>query len=100
MNYVMGVDIGTQSTKALLVDAQGTIIAQHSQGYRVDTPKVRWAEQWPQVWLDAVEACVAQCMAKAGVAAEQVKALCISSLYGGSGIAVDAQITPLHPCLI
>lgn len=100
MNYVMGVDIGTQSTKALLVDGQGTIIAQHSQGYRVDTPKVRWAEQWPQVWLDAVEACVAHCMAKAGVAAEQVKALCISSLYGGSGIAVDAHITPLHPCLI
>lgn len=100
MNYVMGVDIGTQSTKALLVDADGLIIAQHSQGYRVDTPKVRWAEQWPQVWLDAVEACVAQCMAKAGVAKEQVKALCISSLYGGSGIAVDEQITPLHPCLI
>nr|WP_314529951.1 FGGY-family carbohydrate kinase [uncultured Pseudomonas sp.] len=100
MNYVMGVDIGTQSTKALLVDGQGTIIAQHSQGYRVDTPKVRWAEQWPQVWLDAVEACVAQCMAKAGVAMDQVKALCISSLYGGSGIAVDAHITPLHPCLI
>lgn len=100
MNYVMGIDIGTQSTKALLVDGQGTIIVQHSQGYRVDTPKVRWAEQWPQVWLDAVEACVAQCMAKAGVAAQQVKALCISSLYGGSGIAVDAHITPLHPCLI
>jgi xylulokinase len=100
MNYVMGVDIGTQSTKALLVDADGLIIAQHSQGYRVDTPKVRWAEQWPQVWLDAVETCVAQCMAKAGVGKEQVKALCISSLYGGSGIAVDEQITPLHPCLI
>ncbi|MDN5509566.1 MAG: hypothetical protein L0G50_09695, partial [Pseudomonas sp.] len=63
MDYVIGVDIGTQSTKALLVDAQGTIIAQHSQGYRVDTPKVRWAEQWPQVWLDAVETCVDQCMA-------------------------------------
>lgn len=73
------------------MDAQGTIIAQHSQGYRVDTPKVRWAEQWPQVWLDAVETCVAQCMAKAGVPASQVKALCISSLYGGSGIAVDAR---------
>lgn len=100
MDYVIGVDIGTQSTKALLVDAQGTIIAQHSQGYRVDTPKVRWAEQWPQVWLDAVETCVAQCMAKAGVPAPQVKALCISSLYGGSGIAVDAQMTPLYPCLI
>ena len=83
MNYVMGVDIGTQSTKALLVDADGLIIAQHSQGYRVDTPKVRWAEQWPQVWLDAVESCVNHCMAKSGVHKEAVKALCISSLYGG-----------------
>jgi xylulokinase len=100
MNYVIGVDIGTQSTKALLVDSTGKIIAQHSQGYRVDTPKLRWAEQWPQVWLDAVERCVAQCVQTAGVPKEQIKALCISSLYGGSGIAVDADIQPLHPCLI
>jgi xylulokinase len=100
MNYVIGVDIGTQSTKALLVDGQGRIIAQHSQGYRVDTPKVRWAEQWPQVWLEAVEACVVGCLQKADVAREQIKALCISSLYGGSGIAVDADLQPLHPCLI
>ncbi|WP_297845961.1 FGGY family carbohydrate kinase, partial [Pseudomonas sp.] len=100
MNYVIGVDIGTQSTKALLVDSTGKIIAQHSQGYRVDTPKLRWAEQWPQVWLDAVESCVARCVGMAGVPKEQIKALCISSLYGGSGIAVDADIQPLHPCLI
>ena len=30
MDYVIGVDIGTHSTKALLVDAQGRIVAQHS----------------------------------------------------------------------
>ncbi|KAF1007009.1 MAG: Xylulose kinase [Pseudomonas fluorescens] len=100
MDYVIGVDIGTQSTKALLVDGEGRIIAQHSHGYRVDTPKVRWAEQWPQVWLDAVQVCVAQCVASSGVDKARVKALCVSSLYGGSGIAVDADITPLHPCLI
>jgi xylulokinase len=100
MDYVIGVDIGTQSTKALLVDDQGRIVAQHSQGYRVDTPKVRWAEQWPQVWLDAVQACVVGCLQGAGVPREHIKALCISSLYGGSGIAVDADLQPLHPCLI
>lgn len=100
MEYVIGVDIGTQSTKALLVDGQGRIVAQHSQGYRVDTPKVRWAEQWPQVWLDAVETCVVGCLQGAGVPREHIKALCISSLYGGSGIAVDADVQPLHPCLI
>ena len=100
MAYVIGVDIGTQSTKALLVDAQGRIIARHSQGYRVDTPRPGWAEQWPAVWLDAVFTCVAACTAEAALAPTQIKALCISSLYGGSGIPVNAAMEPLHPCLI
>ena len=50
---VIGVDIGTQSTKALLCDATGRIVAQHAKAYRPDTPKPLWAEQWPDVWLDA-----------------------------------------------
>ncbi|MBM3116138.1 FGGY-family carbohydrate kinase [Jeongeupia naejangsanensis] len=100
MAYVIGVDIGTQSTKALLVDAGGAIIAQHAQGYQVDTPRPLWAEQWPQVWFDAVCECVRQVMAKSAVPPASVCAVCVSSLYGGSGIPVDADMTPLHPCLI
>jgi sugar (pentulose or hexulose) kinase len=100
MAYVIGVDIGTQSTKALLVSANGDIVARHSQAYRVDTPRPGWAEQWPQVWLDAVYQCVAACTAEAQVDPVQIKALCVSSLYGGSGIAVDEAMEPLYPCLI
>lgn len=99
-DYIIGVDIGTQSTKALLVDSSGKIIAQHAQGYQVDTPKPLWAEQWPSVWFDAVMACVQEVMGKSAVAPASVKAICVTSLYGGSGIAVDADITPLYPCLI
>ena len=105
MSYVVGVDIGTQSTKALLCDEAGGIVAQHVKSYRVDTPRPLWAEQWPAVWLDAVMECVAGCVAsaKAGnprFAPGDVRAVCISSLYGGSGIPVDDRIQPLHPCLI
>jgi len=105
MDYVIGVDIGTQSTKALLCDASGRIIAQQAKAYRPDTPKPLWAEQWPQVWLDAVLECIAGCVAHAlkadaSFAAQRVRAICISSLYGGSGIPVDEAIEPLHPCLI
>jgi ribulokinase len=104
-DYVIGVDIGTQSTKALLCDARGGIIAQRAKGYRPDTPRPLWAEQWPDVWLDAVVECIAGCVADAahsrvGFAARAVRALCISSLYGGSGIPVDHRMQPLHPCLI
>ncbi|MFM9435190.1 ribulokinase [Janthinobacterium sp. CG_23.3] len=99
-DYVIGVDIGTQSTKALLVDCAGAIVAQHARGYQVDTPQPLWAEQWPDVWYQAVLECVAQVVRQSGLRAEQIKALCVSSLYGGSGIPVDADMRPLHPCLI
>ncbi|TDV13932.1 FGGY-family carbohydrate kinase [Paraburkholderia caballeronis] len=103
MEYVIGVDIGTQSTKALLVDRNGAIVAQHASSYQPDTPRPLWAEQQASVWLDAVTACIAQVTAHAkeqGIAAASIKAVCISSLYGGSGIPVGADMAPLYPCLI
>jgi xylulokinase len=103
MDYVIGVDIGTQSTKALLVDQQGGVIAQHASSYHPDTPKPLWAEQWPSVWFDAVVECIAHCVTQAkaqGIAAASIKAVCVSSLYGGSGIPVDSDMRPLYPCLI
>jgi ribulokinase len=100
MRHVIGVDIGTQSTKAVLVEQTGRVVAQCSQAYQVDSPQPLWAEQWPQVWVNAVEACIRGVLAQAPDHAASVQALCVSSLYGGSGIAVDAAGEPLHPCLI
>jgi len=64
-----------------------------------------WAEQWPDVWLDAVYDCIAGCVATAsrsieGFSPRSVRAIAIDSLYGGSGIPVDENVKPLHPCLI
>ena len=98
--HVIGVDIGTQSTKAVLVTAAGAIVAQRSRAYQVETPKPLWAQQWPDVWLRAVIASVRELMDTTGVDASSIKALCISSLYGGSGIPVDADGNVLYPCLI
>ncbi|KAF3996274.1 FGGY-family carbohydrate kinase [Glaciimonas immobilis] len=100
MDYVIGVDIGTQSTKALLVDHAGSIVAQHASSYELDTPRPLWAEQWPSVWCDAVTECIQQIVRKSGLPAGRIKAICVSSLYGGAGIPVDRQMKPLHPCLI
>ncbi len=98
MDHFIGVDIGTQSTKAVLVRDDGAIVTQASEGYAPDTPRPSWAEQWPDVWLDAVEHCIAAVTRSAPGAA--VRAICVSSLYGGSGIPVDAGFRALHPCLI
>jgi xylulokinase len=98
--HVIGVDIGTQSTKAVLVEAGGRIVAQASIAYQVDSPEPLWAEQWPEVWLAAVVDCVRGVVRQAGVDRYFVNGLCVSSLYGGSGVPVDADGMPTHPCLI
>lgn len=100
MAYVIGVDVGTQSTKALVMRVDGEIVGQASAGYQVETPQLMWAEQWPEVWFNAVCQTIAESISASGVEPAKIKAVCVSSLYGGSGIPVDREMRPLHPCLI
>jgi sugar (pentulose or hexulose) kinase len=100
MKYVIGVDVGTQSTKGILMNAEGRILTSASRGYSVETPKPLWAQQWPEVWLEATMAVLADIVRQSGVDKSQIASVCISSLYGGSGIAVDENLIPLYPCLI
>ncbi|WP_092049992.1 FGGY-family carbohydrate kinase [Bhargavaea ginsengi] len=100
MNYLIGVDIGTQGTKAVLIDEKGTVLAHSYKGYEVETPRHSWAEQWPDVWEEATWQTISQVIAKAGVAPENIKAVGVSSLYGGSGIPVDKKMESVGPCII
>lgn len=51
--YLIGTDIGTSSTKSVLVDLSGKVMASSLLEYEVLTPQALWAEQWPEVWVDA-----------------------------------------------
>lgn len=100
MDYLLGVDIGTQGTKAVMINSQGQIISHTYAGYSVNTPQPLWAEQWPDVWLDATIETVKKTIEKSNVDTDKIRGIAISSLYGGSGIPVDQEINPLAPCLI
>lgn len=100
MDYLIGTDIGTSGTKSILMDTAGNLIAQDLQEYDVLTPRPLWAEQWPDVWLEAAKRSVRGAVEKSGVDPENIKGLCISGLYGGSGVPVDEHMEPVRPCLI
>lgn len=95
-----GVDVGTSGAKAVVADTQGRLVAENSAGYEVSTPKPLWAEQWPDVWLDGLARAVRGVLDHPDVDASAVQALTVSSLYGGSGVPVDDDLEPVHPCLI
>ena len=54
MNLYIGIDLGTSGVKLLLVAADGTILAENTQGYPVSYPHPGWSEQAPEDWFSAV----------------------------------------------
>ena len=55
MNTYIGIDLGTSGTKFLLVAADGTILAEHTETYDVMYPESGWSEQRPEDWLAAAK---------------------------------------------
>lgn len=100
MNYLLGTDIGTSGTKTILMDTEGNLIAQDLKEYDVLTPKPLWAEQWPEVWLEAAKASIKNTVQKAGIKPEKIRGIAVSGLYGGSGIPLDEHMEPVRPCMI
>lgn len=51
--FLMGIDIGTQSTRVALLDPTGKVHASASGTYGMVTPRAGWAEEDPEVWWSA-----------------------------------------------
>ena len=92
--YMIGVDIGTTSTKAVLFEENGNIAAQHHVGYPLHTPEPDAAEQDPEDILKAVVETVQEVMTQSGVPAEHVLFVSFSSAMH-SVLAVDKNGKPL-----
>lgn len=54
MNYYVGIDIGTTSSKAVAFSEQGEVIASYSFDYDMQHPQPDWSEQNPDEILGAV----------------------------------------------
>lgn len=98
--YLIGSDIGTSSTKTVVTDAYGAVLGSSTESYDILCPGNVWAEQWPDVWEDAARRSIRRAVRQSGVDASMIRGLCISGLYGGSGVPLDADMTPVRPCII
>lgn len=77
--YILAIDHGTTSTRAILFDHDCQIKAVSQKEGGVDYPKPGWVEQdATQIWLDTL-AVMADVLNKSGIAPEQVKAIGISN---------------------
>lgn len=63
---LLGLDLGTGSLKALLLDQAAQVLAEASAAYPVLVPRPGWAESDPEGWWQAAADAVAQLRARLG----------------------------------
>jgi xylulokinase len=96
---ILGIDVGTQSTKCVVLDANGTLRGVGQEGYGVLSPRSQWFEQDPAAWWDATINAVRTALREAGVSAGHVQGIGVTGQMHGL-VLLDRRMEPLRPAMI
>jgi xylulokinase len=99
MSYLMGIDTSTTATKALLMRADGQVVAVASSEYSYDTPKPLWTEQHPDLWWRATVDSVHQVLAQAEVKPTSIKGVGLTGQMHGL-VLLDEGGEVLRPAIL
>jgi xylulokinase len=97
--YVIGIDIGTTGTKAVLIDSTGAVRARSTHEYPLHTPRPGWAEQDPADWWRATVAAIGEVVRSSGVQRDEIKGLGLSGQQHGS-VFLDAKGEVIREALL
>lgn len=97
--YLLGLDVGTQSLRAALVDPTGRTAAFGVAPIETTFPRPGWAEQEPSQWWDAARAAVGRALESAGVGPERVAGIGLDCT-ACTVVACDLDGRPLRPALL
>lgn len=99
MTYFLGIDTSTTSSKALVMDDRGEVLAVASSPHTLSTPKPLWSEQNPQEWWEAVAASIRAVLEKAGLRGEDVTAIGLTGQMHGL-VLLDGDGRVLRPAIL
>lgn len=92
----LGIDLGTSSVKAVLVDDAGTTVAAANVPLPISRPHPGWSEQNPEDWWQAVQNALADLPGQLRAA---VRGIGLSGQMHGA-VLVDAQDRVLRPAIL
>ena len=93
---LLGLDLGTSSVKALLMEESGAAVGEGSAPYSVHSPRPGWAESSPDDWWAAALRATDAVVGRRGA---EVKALGLSGQMHGVVLA-DERGRPLRPAVL
>lgn len=97
--YFLGIDTSTTSSKALIIDAQGKVIAVAASPHSLQTPHPLWSEQNPAEWWTAVAASIRQVLQKTGIKGDEIAAVGLTGQMHGL-VLLDDSGAVLRPAIL
>ncbi len=98
--YVLGIDVGTGGTRAVIMDDRGGIVVSATAEHEpFASPKIGWAEQQPQDWWRAARLAVRQAIAQGKLQKEQIACVGFSGQMHGA-VMLDDSDQVVRPALI
>lgn len=99
MDLLLGIDMGTGSSKGVLVDTSGSVIATETVAHSMELPRPGWAEVdaerlW---WREVCE--ISRKLTARIPAGAAIKAMCVSGV-GPCLVLCDAELRPLRPAIL
>jgi xylulokinase len=99
MGLVLGLDVSTTATKAVLVDEAGAVRGIGVTEYGFSVPRPLWSEQDPELWWDGAVAAIRSVLASTGVNGADVAAIGPTGQMHGA-VLLDAADRVLRPAIL
>ncbi len=98
--YLLGIDVGTGGTRALIIDGLGRVAASATEEHApFASPRIGWAEQDPEDWWRAAGLAVHRALDAAGLKGDAVACVGFSGQMHGA-VMLDAADRVVRPALI
>jgi xylulokinase len=99
MASVLGIDISTTATKAVLIDEAGTVRGVGTTEYGYEVPQPLWSEQSPNLWWDGAIEAIRFVLASTGTRGSEVVAIGLTGQMHGL-VLLDAANDILRPAIL
>jgi xylulokinase len=97
--YLLGVDIGTSSSKGVVTTLQGRIVAEHSSAHGVIYPRKNCVEQDPKQWWKSFGEITKALLRKSRINPRDIAALSVSGTYSDM-CAVNRHGKPVRNAIL
>jgi len=100
MPHLLGIDVGTGGTRAIVIDARGRVVGSATEEHvPFASPQTGWAEQDPRDWWRATCGAVRTALSAAGLTGGDVTSVGFSGQMHGS-VLLDDRGEVIRPALI